>query len=203
MEILHVENLVVLMPALAVTVLAVLIHAPAWIRAQLSRLSASLSEAASTREHVESFRDFTVNASFSGSAVGAVVGISSDSTAALLLAAAAFLAGCIVVARVNRLLIAIGQREAKDDLRRTAGLMRSIVRSELSAAAPRVRSAVLAYQVTKLVDRIASLASEKASTAIRRRLNAVARKIAREPSFRAKPPLKPGTPAHKIARQTQ
>lgn len=85
----------------------------------------------SSKEHVETTKDFVVNASFIGPAVGFFFGLSTESNYAYVLAGVAFTAGIKLAYALNRLLRDIEAFEAQISHRKMAGLVRSIVKSEL------------------------------------------------------------------------
>lgn len=120
-----------LAPALASACLAFAIHGVPWLGDRYDALKSAISEILDTPEHVETMRDYAVNASFLGPAVGIVFGVTSESTEAYVLAAVAFVAATSVAFGLSSLLVSINEREDTRTHRRMAGTVRSIVRSEL------------------------------------------------------------------------
>lgn len=101
-------------------------------------LAAPLREALADREHVATIKDLVGNLCFVGPAAGAIFGYAGESLQAYLVGALLALVASLVLIWLSRLSAALDKEVEALAHRRTAGAVRSIMRSELSAAA-RVR----------------------------------------------------------------
>lgn len=137
MDLIHVEHLVVLAPGLLCAALGGFIHAAAMASAFSTSLRRSVQSLLTTTEHVETAKDFAVSAAFTGPAGAILLGITVDSTEGYYLGAAVFLAAMFVSMRLSKLLVELNKRDESTAHRKAAGTTRSIVQSELRAAASR------------------------------------------------------------------
>lgn len=127
MEYLHVQYLVVLAPALFSAAMGLVVNGPVmgkYLRAILS-----------CREHVATLQDGVMNIAFLGSACGAIFGYGADSREAYLLGGLVALAALFAVSRLSKLAAELASADGKAGHRKMAGTVRSIIRSELAAAA--------------------------------------------------------------------
>lgn len=123
--------LVVLAPAIASTFAGLVINLMPLVVSRYACAKAYIRVFLSSKEHVETTKEFVVNASFIGPGVGVVFGISTESNYAYVLAGVAFVAGIRLALALKLLLRDIESFEAQVNHRKMAGLMRSIVKSEL------------------------------------------------------------------------
>jgi len=137
MESLHAQLLVVLAPALLSVALCLLAKHAALAALMAKHVTLPMRELLTSREHVESLLSLATNLAFVGSAVGVVFGFSESSREAFLLGMVVALASLFMVSRLSRLSAELAKNEAAVAHRKMAGTVRSIVRSELQAAAAR------------------------------------------------------------------
>jgi len=138
MEFLHAELLVVLAPTLLSVALCLLANHATLAAMMAKHVTLPMRELLTSREHVESLLSLATNLAFVGSAAGVVLfGFSESSREAFLLGMVVALASLFMVSRLSRLSAELARNEAAVAHRKMAGTMRSIVRSELQAAAAR------------------------------------------------------------------
>lgn len=97
-------------------------------------LAAAVREALTDREHVATIKDLVGNLCFVGPAAGAIFGYAGESLQAYLVAALLALVASFVLIWLSRLSVALDKEAEALTHRRTAGAVRSIMRSERSAA---------------------------------------------------------------------
>lgn len=131
MKHLHWQYLVVLAPAIVSAVAGLLIVLAPWMASLHASAKAKVAGFFSSKEHVETLRDFLTSAAFIGPAVGVLFGINSESSTAYVLAAVTFVIASWLAFRLSTLFYDIQAAEASIGHRKMAGLVRSIVRSEL------------------------------------------------------------------------
>lgn len=123
--------LVVLAPAIASAIAGLVINLMPLVVSRYACAKAYIRVFLCSKEHVETTKSFVENASFIGPGVGVFFGISTESNYAYVLAGVALVAGIRLALALNRLLRDIESLDAQVSHRKMAGLVRSIVKSEL------------------------------------------------------------------------